>query len=69
MKKLLLELSVREWKECSLLNQYYQDAKEYLKDCESGIFPWSERDIKTFAIDDILNKLREVLAKVEGGEG
>lgn len=69
MKKLLLELSVREWKECPLLNQYYQDAKEYLKDCESGIFPWSERDIKTFAIEHILNKLRKVHAKVEGGEG
>ena len=69
MKNLLLELSVREWQQCPLLNQYYQDAKEYLKDCESGIFPWSERDIKTFAIDDIFNKLREVLAKVDGGEG
>ena len=68
MRKLLLDLSVHEWKECPVLSQYYQDAKEYLKDCESGIFPWSERDIKTVAIDDILNKLREVLAKVEGGE-
>lgn len=58
MKELLLELSAREWKECPLLNQYYQSAKEYLKDCESGIFPWSEQDIKTFAIDDILSKLQ-----------
>ena len=69
MRNILLKISVREWKECPLLNQYYQKAKKYLKDCESGIFPWTERDIKTFAIDDILNKLREVLAKVEGGEG
>ena len=69
MRNILLKISVREWKECPLLNQYYQKAKEYLKDCESGIFPWSERDIKTFATDDILDKLREVLAKVEGGEG
>jgi len=58
MEELLIELSVREWKECPLLNQYYQEAKEYLKDCESGIFPWSERDIKTFAIDAILSKLQ-----------
>jgi len=58
MKELLLELSAREWQQCPLLNQYYQDAKEYLKDCESGVFPWSERDIKTFAIDDILSKLQ-----------
>ena len=58
MRNLLLELSAREWKECPLLNQYYQEAKEYLKDCESGIFPWSELDIKTFAIDDILSKLQ-----------
>ena len=58
MKELLIQLSVREWKQCPLLDQYYQEAKEYLKDCESGIFPWSERDIKTFAIDDILSKLQ-----------
>ena len=58
MKELLLELSVREWQQCSLLNQYYQEAKDYLKDCESGIFPWSERDIKTFAVDAILSKLQ-----------
>jgi len=58
MKELLIQLSVREWKQCPLLNQYYQEAKDYLKDCESGIFPWSERDIKTFAIDAILSKLQ-----------
>ena len=58
MKELLNQLSVREWQQCPLLNQYYQEAKEYLKDCESGIFPWSERDIKTFAIDAILSKLQ-----------
>ena len=58
MKELLIQLSVKDWQKCPLLNQYYQDAKEYLKDCESGIFPWSERDIKTFAIDAILSKLQ-----------
>ena len=58
MKELLVELSVRQWQQCPLLNRYYQEAKEYLKDCESGIFPWSERDIKTFAIDAILSKLQ-----------
>jgi len=58
MKELLIQLSAREWKQCPLLNQYYQEAKDYLKDCESGIFPWSERDIKTFAIDAILSKLQ-----------
>ena len=58
MRNLLLKLSVREWKECPVLSQYYLEAKEYLKDCESGIFPWTERDIKTFAVDDILSKLK-----------
>lgn len=57
MKDLLLELSAREWQQCPLLNPYYQEAKDYLKDCESGIFPWSERDIKTFAIDAIFSQL------------
>lgn len=59
LKKLLLNLSVNQWKECPLLNQHYENAKEYLKDCESGIFPWSVTDIKTFAVDDILNKLKK----------
>ena len=59
MRKLFLELSKREWKECPLLNQYYQEAKEYLKDCESGVFPWSDKDIKTAAIDDILSKIQK----------
>ena len=58
IRKLLIELSVREWKQCPVLSEYYQNAKKYLKDCESGIFPWSERDIKTFAIDDIFDKLQ-----------
>jgi len=59
LKKLLLDLSVNQWKECPLLNKYYEDAKEYLKDCESGILPWSATDIKSFAVDDILNKLKK----------